>query len=417
MISLDILVCMKLWMKYVLGIALGMIAAFILPLQLDSARNAVTFLFDLAIRFGRYTLLPLLFFSVASAMFKLRANKMVGKTALWVGITVVVSSLLLTIIGLLSILIVKLPRIPITNEQLSDVAAVDIKSLILQLAPFSTFTTLHDGLYLLPAFVFASLAGAGSASDPQTFKPVITLFEAAAKLCYSIMSFFLEFMAVAMIAVGCYWLMLARDIFALKTFAPLLLMLTIDFVIVVGILYPLIVYLVCKDRHPYHVLYASLCPILTAFFTADANVALLVNIKHGRDSLGIHRRINGVSYPLFTIFAKGGSALVASICFIMILRSYSNLGFELKSLVWIFGMTFFLSFAMCALPTGSAFVMLTIMCGAYSGFESGYLLLRPATLLLCSFAAAFDAASAMFGTYIVAVKNHAVERIALRRYV
>ena len=70
------------------------------------------------------------------------------------------------------------------------------------------------------------------------------------------------------------------------------------------------------------------------------------------------------------------------------------------------------------MPSGGAFIMLTIMCTSYSrGLDGGYLLLRAAVPLFCSFAAAFDAATAMFGSYIVAVKVHAVEHVALRHYV
>ena len=409
---------MKLWIKYLLGALLGIAAALILPASSDVVQSTAAYLNELAIRFGRYTLLPLLFFSVSYALYKLRSRKMIAKTALWTISVIVISSLVLTILGLLSILIVKLPRIPISSEKMSEVATVSIKDLLLQLLPFSSFTALHDGAYLLPAFVFAGLAGAGCASDESASKPVITFIESAAKLCYSIMSFFLEFMAVAMIAVGCYWTFSIRAVFVVKTFVPLTIMLLVDFVIVAGIIYPLVLYLLCKDRRPYRVLYASICPLLTAFFSGDANLSLLVNLKHGRDSLGIHRRINGLTFPLFSIFARGGTALVTSICFVMILRSYSSLGFSFNDVLWIFVMTFALSFIMCAFPSGGAFIALTVLCTAYSrGFEAGYLLLRPAIPVFCSFAAAFDALTAMFGSYIIAVKTRTIEHIAVRHYV
>lgn len=409
---------MKLWIKYVLGIALGIIAAFVLPVSSPALQNAVDFLSDLAIRFGRYTLLPLLFFTVAYAVYKLRTNKMLTKTYLWLAVVLLLSSLLLTLLGLASSLLVRLPRIPIPSEPTPELAAIDVKALLLRLVPYSSFATLHDGAYLLPALIFAALAGAGCASNQTTFKPIITLFEAAAKLCYAIMSFFLEFLMVAMIAVACCWTLKARVTFATGTFVPLTALLLADFVLVAVVIYPLILYIGCKERHPYKVLYASLCPIITAFFSGDANLALLVNLKHGRDSLGIHRRVNGVTYPLFAVFARGGSALVTIICFTMILRSYSKLGFNAGDLLWISSMTFALSFLSCAIPSGGAFVMLTIMCTSYGrGFDDGYQLLRVAAPLCCSFAAAFDAATAMFGSYFVAVKMRAVEHVALKHYV
>ena len=409
---------MKLWIKYLLGLLLGMVAAFILPLSSAAVRDAVAFLFELAIRVGRYLVLPLLFFGVATAMYKLRMNRLTEKAALWLLVCIILSSILLTVVGLTSILLVKLPRIPISSDQTATPAAVDFKGLLRQLLPFSSFTTLHDGVYLLPAFVFAALAGAGCASDAQAAKPLTALLEASAKVCYAVLSFILEFMMVAMIAIGCYWMLQTRRAFITQTFVPLTVLLLADFVLVVVVLYPLLLRVCCREHHPYRVLYASLSSLLTAFFSGDANLTLLINTKHGRDNLGIHRRVNGISFPLFAIFARGGSALVTTICFVMILRSYSYLGFASNDLLWIFGMALALSFATCALPSGSPLVMLTIMCTAYSrGFDTGYLLLQPAMPLVCSFAAAFDAATAMFCSYFIGLKLNAVEHIPLRKYI
>ena len=74
---------MKVWIKYLIGIILGILAAFILPLNIPIVTSFVSSCSEFAARFGRYTLLPLLFFGVAMGVFKLRKNKLLGKTALW----------------------------------------------------------------------------------------------------------------------------------------------------------------------------------------------------------------------------------------------------------------------------------------------------------------------------------------------
>ena len=104
-------------------------------------------------------------------------------------------------------------------------------------------------------------------------------------------------------------------------YTPMIIMFIVDFVIVAGIIYPLILHFVCHDPHPYKVLYASISSLIFSFFTADSNVVLPLNFRHGAESLGIRRRSRGFTYPLFSIFARGGSALVASISFILIWRS------------------------------------------------------------------------------------------------
>lgn len=409
---------MKLWIKYLIAIALGIGAAFILPADSPAVSSLIASFSEFSVRFGRYTLLPLLFFGVSSAVFRLRSSKNLQKTAVWTLMTILGTTLILALLGLVSILLVKLPRIPITGEKMSSLPSIDIKSLVMQLFPYSGFEALQQGAFLLPCFIFAGFAGAGCTTDQNASKPVISFFESAAKLCYSIMSFFIEWLCVGMIAVSAWWMISARQVFASGTYTPLFIMLSVDFVLVIGLIYPLIVHFLCNDQHPYHVVYACITPVITAFFSGDSNLSLPVNLRHARESLGVHQPSSDVTVPLFSIFARGGSALVTTICFVMILRSYSSLGFAFFDILWIFGASVAISLVLSSLPSGGTFVALTILCTMYSrGFEAGYLLLRPAAPVFCSFAAAFDAVSAIFGSYVVAVKTKQFEHVELKHYI
>ena len=181
---------MKLWIKYLIAIILGIATAFILPSESPLVTSILSSVSEFAVRFGRYTLLPLLFFGISTAVFKLRSSKMLAKTALWTVVTILGSTLILTVLALLSILIVKLPRIPITGEKMTNLPALELKNLIMQFFPYSGFEAVLHGAYLLPCFIFAGFAGAGCTTDQTSSKPVIQFLESAAKLCYSIMSFF-----------------------------------------------------------------------------------------------------------------------------------------------------------------------------------------------------------------------------------
>ena len=48
---------------------------------------------------------------------------------------------------------------------------------------------------------------------------------------------------------------------------------------------------------------------------------------------------------------------------------------------------------------------------------TGFLLLKPAAPIICSFAAAFDALTAMFGTYIIAVKTKLIEHHSINHFI
>lgn len=409
---------MKVWIKYLIGVALGVLAAFILPTENAAFANAVSFLTELFIRIGRYVVVPLLFTSAIVAVSKLRTSKLLLKTTWLTVLIIVASSLILTLVGLISILLVKLPRIPITVDVATEAFNLNVKGLILSLFPYSGFEAVMEGSFLLVCLIFAFIIGWESASEETTFKPVFVISDSFSNLFYNIAAFFTEIMAILCIAIVCYWTMDFRKVIEPGIYTPMIIMFIVDFIIVAGIIYPIILHFVCHDPHPYKVLFASIAPLILSFFGGDSNLVIPLANRHLRDSLGIRRRCRGFTYPLFAIFARGGSALVTTISFILIWRSYSSLSIPMSDILWIFGLSFGLSFLLGGIPSGGAFVLLTILCSKYArGFETSFLLLKPASVIICSFAALFDTLTAMVGTYIVAVKTKNIEHHSITHFI
>lgn len=409
---------MKVWIKYLLGVILGVIAALILPMSSTTAKEILEFLTELFIRFGRYFVVPIVFSTAVVAINKLRLSKLLLKTSLWTFSIIIISAFLFTLVGIASILIVKLPRIPITVDSATESFNLDVKSIILSLFPDSAFDALKEGSFLLIPFLFGGLIGWESASEQNVFKPVFTLADSFSQLFYNISVFFTEIMSVMLIAIMCNWAVTFREVFATGIYTPLVIMLVCDFVIIVGIIYPLIIRYLCHDPHPYKILFASIAPMILAFVSGDTNLVLPVAIRHGKESLGIRRRCGGYTYPLFSIFSRGGSSLVVTISFVLIWRSYSSLPIPANDIIWLFMLSFGLSFLLGGLPSGATYILLTIICGRYGkGFETSFLLLKPAAIILCSFAALLDAATAMFGSYIVAVKTKMIEHHPIYHFI
>jgi Na+/H+-dicarboxylate symporter len=401
---------MKIWIKFLIGSVLGIIIALILPAEGFFMQKLLPYMTKFAIRFGRYLLLPLIFFSMTVSVYKLRESGILFKTAVKTSLVIIISSLILTAIGVISGLIIKLPRIPIPVEKISQSTSFDIAGNLLKIFPESIFSVFLDGAYLLPLYVLAGFAGAGCYTDNNISKPILTLFDSLSKVCYSIMCFFTDMLAFGMIPIAASWTVDFLAAFKTGIFNNLIILLTIDFIIVTFIIFPLILRFKFKEFHPFRILYASITSILTAFLSGDTNLVLALNMRHGKESLGIHRRINSVTMPVFSTFSRGGSALVISICFIIILRSYSSLGIKFFDVIWLFATAFACSFFLGALPTGGTFSALTIICSFYGrGYAAGYLLLKPIAPLLCAFAAAFDAVVAMFGSYLIASQSKLTE--------
>ena len=409
---------MKIWIKYLIGIVLGMIAAFVLPQNYLTDTGIVSFLADIAIRTVRLFLVPLMFFSFTVAVFKLRDTRKFFKTISITALVIVSATVLLTVLGLVSIFIIKLPRIPISADRVIQGETINIFENIKALFPYSGFDSLLNGQYLLPAVILACLLGVGCAVDKVDSKPTIALFDSLTKVCNSVMSFFIDIFAIGLVAVTTIWMFKFMDIITSGIYNGLIILLFSILFIIAVIVYPLILYLVCKEVHPYRVLFASIATTFAAFFSGDTNLTLALAMRHNRESLGIKRRSSSTVTPLIAIFSRAGSSLVVAISFIVIFRSYNALNISFTDVLWVAGFSIISSFFLGPFSTGSTYLALTVLCSMYGrGFEAGYLLLKPVAFILCSVAAAIDSLTMTFGTYIVSQKMKTTERQEISKFI
>lgn len=409
---------MKIWIKYVVGILLGLSLAFFSPSQSSLSSELSSFITTIGIQFGRYSLLPVLFFSFSIGVFELRENRALFKIGLISTLIIVASTILLGLVGLASVLIKNPTRIPIFVEGISEVETLNIKQTFLQLFPSSAFEVLSNGNFILPLCILAGFIGAGFGVDKIVAKPAINLFDSLSRVFYSIMTFFVDTFFIILVALSIQWLFDFQNLLASKIFTNFISILLIVFILIALVIYPLILRLTCGKINPYRVIYASLASVLIAFFSGDSLLTLPVLIRHANESLGVRRRISSVTMPIFSIFARGGTSLVTTISFIVILKSYSNLGVSIQDIFWIWAASIILSFFIGNFPYGGALICLSTICALYGrGFETGYIILKPAAFFIGSIATAIDALTAQVGTYIIAHKWKMVNHKDLRFYI
>lgn len=221
-----------------------------------------------------------------------------------------------------------------------------------------------------------------------------------------------------MIALSVYWTVQFRQMLASHAFTDFIALLLFVFFFIALILYPAIIRLSCGKVNPYRVLYGGIATVLVAFFSGDTNMTLPVLIRHVNENLGIRRRVSSITLPLFSIFGRAGVALTVTVSFIVILKSYSSLGIAAIDMFWLMGIAILLSFFLGRFPLGGAYIALAAVCALYGrGFETGYLILKPAAFFIGSIAAAIDALTALTGTYIIAKKWDQVSNRELRFFI
>lgn len=409
---------MKIWIKYLAGIIVGIAFALVAPHQNAAFSDTTRNLADLAIQFGRYALYPVVFFSFTIGVYELRESKNLFRLGAITAGIIIITAILLTVTGLVTVLIRNPSRIPIFVEGATETGRLGIMESFRQLFPSSAFETFTNGLFILPLCIFAGFAGAGCAVDRDDAKATLTLFDSLSRVSYAIMSFFVDILAVGMIAISVNWVLQFHAMLASKVFIDFMLLLVFDFFLLALVVYPAIIRSLCGKINPYRVLYASIAPVFAAFFSGDSNMTLSVNLRHANESLGVRRRISSVTMPIFTIFGRAGTALTVTISFIVILKSYSSLGIAAVDMLWLMGIAILLSFFLGRFPSGGAYIALATVCALYGrGFEAGYLILKPAAFFICSIAAATDALSAIVGTFVIAKRWDMVNHRDLRFFI
>lgn len=409
---------MKIWLKYLIGIVLGVTFALVAGTENALFIEAADFLSKAAVQFGRYALYPAVLFGFTLSIFELRENRSLLKVALITGLIICAAALLLSFIGLLSVLLHTPARIPIFVEGISDIQVLGVRESLLQLFPSSAFEAVINGTYILPLCIFGGFAGAGCAVDRNIAKPAITLIDSLARISYAVLVFFVDMLMLGMVAVSAYWVIKFHEMLLTAVFADFAILLIADLLIIALVIYPLLLKIFCRDINPYRVLYASLAPMLAAFFSQDTHVALAVLLRHSNESLGVRRRISSVVLPIFSIFGRAGSSLVITVSFIVILKSYSSLSLNIQDMFWLVGIASLFSCLLGRFPAGGTYIALASVCALYGrGFESGYLILRPAAFFIGAVAAALNALTAITGTYITAYRFNMTGRKDLRFFI
>ena len=391
---------MKIWIKLLIGSLIGLAAGFFIPVQSQGFFDSLS---GLLIGIGRYALFPFIFFSLGIGTSELRQEKRVLRVYYSVFKYLVLSAGLLIIIGTLSVLVFPPERIPITIEAdraFIPVSVIDGLKVIFPRNLFGVF--FGSGDFLLPLVVLAFLLGLNMDFDRQLTRPVVQIFDSLSRIFYHLNSLIVELFAVALIAIAAARIShLSHS--DLGMYKQIIIILGVDVVVVSFGVFPAALSLMGIRENPYRWLYASIGPAIAGLFTGDQYVSLGVLTKHGKESLGVPRMVGSAVYPLFAILGRAGTAMVSTVSFILILRSYSSLEITFLQTLWVMLFSFIVSFILGAVPGTGAFYSVFMLCSLYAkGLQEGYLILRTIAPLLVSFGAFIDVLSSAFVSLLIA---------------
>jgi Na+/H+-dicarboxylate symporter len=395
---------MKIWLKMCLGGFAGILLGLYLPEAGGETGRFFLYLSGLAVRIGRYALAPLVFFSLTIAVYELHAEHKLLAVYRRTIIFAVLTSLGMILLGVLLVSLFTPARIPILAETQVPLDTPDIGALVYRVFPSNLFTLFTDSTdFLLPVMVFALLFGLTLGHERNLFHTVVEFSDSLSRIFYHLNSFVSEFLFIGGIALAASLAVQLKRVTDLGRFFELFFVLgTFSLVIAFGV-FPLLLYFLQGRKKPFLWMYAQLAPAVGAFLSADVYFSLGLLIRHTKEVLGISRRVCAVSCPFLTVFTRGGSAMMAAVCFIVIFRSYFSLEIGLLRLLWIITASFGISFLLGAVPGMGAFVGIAILSGMYGReMEEGFLILRSVSVILISLGAFLDTVCASFVTALVA---------------
>jgi Na+/H+-dicarboxylate symporter len=406
---------MKIWIKLLVGSVLGLIAGLAIP---PSAQGVFNQIASFLIGIGRYVIFPFIFFSLGIGTSELRQERRLARVYLSAFKYLALSTAVLIVLGTISVLVFPPERVPISVEAGKAFPVASLMGGLTAIFPRNLFSLFaSSGDFLIPIIVLAFLLGMNLDFDRQLTRPIVQIFDSLSRIFYHMNSLIVELFGIAMIAITAAWIMQISHQ-SLGTYKQILIILAVDVVVVIFGVFPGCLYLLGVKQSPYKWLYAAAGPAIAALFTGDQYVSLGILTKHGKESFGVPRMIGSAVYPLFASLGRAGSAMVASVSFILILRSYSSLEVSFFQVLWVIAFSFIVSFVLGSVPGSGAFFAIFMLCNLYGkGLQEGYLILKAIAPLLVSFGAIIDVITSAFTSLLITREENLWTEVEMENFI
>jgi len=405
---------MKIWIKYLIAIMLGIAVGMFIPIPVSTLDTAVLVFVNLA----RIILVPLLFFSIPIAAFELHEEKKLLRVSLRSIMYGLAAIFLLTIIGAGTAFLIPSSRIPLGSETGTIHALPSLSTLFLSIVPGNVLGILGTSDYLIPILILGTVLGISFTTDKAAAKPITTFSDSMSHLLWHINSFIIEVFPLALIVLAAARTAAITDIKDIEIYGKIFSIIGVEVIIVTLGMIPLAIFLSNKHKNPFSVLYAMLAPAIIALASCNSYAPGGAILKHLKESLGIRRRIGTLSMPLVLTFGRAGTAMVSATLFIVVIASYSSIGLNTSTFLWLLLFVPFSAILSGAAPALGPIASVAFLCANYGkGFESGYLLLIPIALPLAAIGAFLDTLIAGTLVKLVALAENETKPREIRHFI
>ncbi|MDX9783696.1 MAG: cation:dicarboxylase symporter family transporter [Spirochaetia bacterium] len=382
---------MKLWFKYLAGIAFGALLFWVSPPSLFESGAAFFLAAEVALKIGFYVLELLLLVNIPLAVVKLYEEKRFWGLSLKSLAFFALSLLAAALLGLAAALLVLPIRLPL----LSDIAAPSAQGFgkgFLELFPTNiSELLLRSGEQPLPALLLSLCIGLAMAHDPIAAKPFTNILDSFSRILHTINVFITEIAGALLIPISARAFYLMAASLEQGIYGPFLLYLGSACMGLLLFVLPLALFALGGKKNPLPLLYSSLPAALAAMSSGSPRFALGTIIRQSRENQGIKRRYNAVFLPSGLFAGRIGTAFIAAFSFVAVLSSYSQLTISLPRLLLVAVLIPLATLAVSSSLSSGPITVITLACGLFGrGFENGYLVIVPVAFVLAMMAGFLD---------------------------
>ena len=395
-----------------------MALGLLLPLS-EKSMEVFGFLQKLIINIGMYSIFPLVFFSMGIGIFELKKDGKVLSFTLRIILYLIITTVFMALLGVISVQLFSPDLIPDLKMEPADYKLMSLSDYAFSAFPENTFSIFSSkGFYMLPIYLFAFALGLNFSFDKVVTRPAVQLFDSLSRILFNLNKYIVEFLSIGMIILTAFFFFQIRSAKEISLFKQLILLFAVNSVIIIFGLLPLLTYFLGKKENPYKLLYGSVTVLTAAFFSGNSYFTLPLISRTGKKNIGIPRKAGALSYPLFVMFGRAGTAMITGISFILVIKSYSSMYINFNSLLWTCAFSILISFLTGAIPANGTFFAVAIMCSLFSPeTEKYYLILKPAIPLLISFSALIDSAVMVFATALASKHEKMLEEREIKDFV
>lgn len=348
---------MKLWMKILIALVLGVGVGLLLGPKADFIKPIGSIFLNLI----NMIIMPLVLASIVVSITKIRDLKRLGRVGLTTFGMFLLTTVAAILIGLTFAHFLK-PGLGMSLKTVQNVSTPSIPGLgeiILSLVPVNPLSALVNG-NILQVIVFAIFLGIAVNLSGERGRALLEVFESLADVMYRLTSIIMEFSPIG--------------VFALMASVTG----SLGYVVIVPLIKLLIIYYAACLFHIFFVFcgilwfMARISPvpffkgmgdaIVMAFSTCSSLATLPVSMHCIQKNLGVSRNVTSFVLPLGTTLNMNGAALYQAMAAMFVAQAY---GIELSGpVILLLIATSTISAIAAAGVPGSGFLMLSLVFGA-----------------------------------------------------